>query len=31
VANQTPEMLELLAHKGIRIGTKLEVKGALSL
>jgi DtxR family Mn-dependent transcriptional regulator len=26
VANQSPEMLELLAHKGIAIGTKLEVK-----
>lgn len=26
VANQSPEMLELLAHKSIRIGTKLEVK-----
>jgi DtxR family Mn-dependent transcriptional regulator len=26
VANQTSEMLELLAHKNIRIGTRLEVK-----
>ena len=26
VANQSSEMLELLAHKNIRIGTKLEVK-----
>jgi DtxR family Mn-dependent transcriptional regulator len=26
VANQTTEMLELLAHKNIRIGTCLEVK-----
>ena len=26
VANQSPEMLELLAHKSIGIGTKLEVK-----
>jgi DtxR family transcriptional regulator, Mn-dependent transcriptional regulator len=26
VANQSPEMLELLAHKNISIGTKLEVK-----
>ena len=26
VANQSAEMLELLAHKNIRIGTKLEVK-----
>jgi DtxR family Mn-dependent transcriptional regulator len=26
VANQSPEMLELLAHKSIRIGTRLEVK-----
>lgn len=26
VANQTPQMLELLAHKAIRIGTKLEVR-----
>ena len=26
VANQSPEMLELLDHKAIRIGTKLEVR-----
>ena len=28
VANQSAEMLELLAHKNIRIGTKLEIKKA---
>jgi DtxR family Mn-dependent transcriptional regulator len=26
VANQSPEMLELLAHKAIAIGTRLQVK-----
>jgi DtxR family transcriptional regulator, Mn-dependent transcriptional regulator len=26
VANQSPQMLELLAHKAIRIGTRLEVR-----